>query len=190
MRDDDYLERWEARIKDKKARFGIELPIVDYEDPKLAWKVADEDALAHYLVDFFKAELSPFEIIIEAAAPPIFTVLYAGKTHPPGRRFIEYRVEVEVIDLRTIRPMDVDAIKTSVEKTNRAVVLEEGWEICGIGSQVVDYVQRECFDVLDAPVVRVHQADVPMPYAKNLERAAKPDVGKAIAAVRKVMYLD
>jgi len=99
-------------------------------------------------------------------------------------------INVDVVDLRTIRPMDVDAITTSVRKTNRAVVLEEGWEICGVGAQVVDYIQRECFDDLDAPVVRVHQADVPMPYAKNLERAAKPDAAKAIAAVKKVMYLE
>jgi pyruvate dehydrogenase E1 component beta subunit len=99
-------------------------------------------------------------------------------------------IRVDVVDLRTVRPMDVEAIKASVEKTNRAVVLEEGWELAGIGAQVVDYVQRECFDQLDAPVIRVHQADVPMPYAKNLEKAAKPDVAKTIAAVRKVMYLD
>jgi pyruvate dehydrogenase E1 component beta subunit len=99
-------------------------------------------------------------------------------------------IRVDVVDLRTIRPMDVDAIATSVRKTNRAVVLEEGWEFCGVGSQIVDYVQRECFDDLDAPVVRVHQADVPMPYAKNLEKAAKPDVPKTIAAVKKVMYLE
>ena len=99
-------------------------------------------------------------------------------------------INVDVVDLRTIRPMDVDAITTSVRKTNRAVVLEEGWEICGVGAQVVDYIQRDCFDDLDAPVVRVHQADVPMPYAKNLERAAKPDAAKAIAAVKKVMYLE
>jgi pyruvate dehydrogenase E1 component beta subunit len=99
-------------------------------------------------------------------------------------------IRVDVIDLRTVRPMDVEAITASVRKTNRAVVLEEGWESCGIGAQVVDHIQRECFDDLDAPVVRVHQADVPMPYAKNLERAAKPDVAKAIAAVKKVMYLE
>ena len=99
-------------------------------------------------------------------------------------------VNVEVVDLRTVRPMDVEAIARSVQKTNRAVVLEEGWEICGVGAQVADFVQRECFDDLDAPVLRVHQEDVPMPYAKNLERAAKPDAGKAIAAVRKVMYLE
>jgi pyruvate dehydrogenase E1 component beta subunit len=84
--------------------------------------------------------------------------------------------------------MDVAAIAASVKKTNRAVVLEEGWELAGIGAQVVDYIQRECFDDLDAPVLRVHQADTPMPYAKNLERAAKPDAAKTIAAVKRVMY--
>jgi pyruvate dehydrogenase E1 component beta subunit len=99
-------------------------------------------------------------------------------------------IRLDVVDLRTVRPIDLDAITTSVRKTNRAVVLEEGWELCGVGAQVVDYVQRECFDHLDAPVVRVHQADVPMPYAKSLEKAAKPDLPKTIAAVRKVMYLD
>lgn len=98
-------------------------------------------------------------------------------------------ISVEVVDLRTVRPMDVEAIANSVRKTNRAVVLEEGWEMCGVGAQIVDYIQRDCFDELDAPVVRVHQADVPMPYAKNLERAAKPDVAKTVAAVKRVMYL-
>jgi pyruvate dehydrogenase E1 component beta subunit len=99
-------------------------------------------------------------------------------------------INIDVVDLRTVRPIDVDAIARSVQKTNRAVVLEEGWEICGMGSQVVDFIQRECFDDLDAPVLRVHQEDVPMPYAKNLERAAKPDANKTVAAIKKVMYLD
>jgi pyruvate dehydrogenase E1 component beta subunit len=99
-------------------------------------------------------------------------------------------INIDVIDLRTVRPMDVDAIAESVRKTNRAVVVEEGWELCGVGAQVVDYIQRECFDSLDAPVLRVHQADTPMPYAKNLERAAKPDAQKVTAAVRKVLYLE
>jgi len=98
-------------------------------------------------------------------------------------------IAVDVVDLRTVRPMDVEAIATSVRKTNLAVVLEEGWEMAGIGAQTVDFIQRECFDDLDSPVIRVHQEDVPMPYAKNLERAAKPDAAKAIAAVKKVMYL-
>jgi pyruvate dehydrogenase E1 component beta subunit len=99
-------------------------------------------------------------------------------------------IRADVVDLRTVRPIDVDAIRQSVAKTNRAVVLEEGWEICGMGSQLVDLIQRECFDDLDAPVLRVHQADTPMPYSKNLEKLAKPDAAKTIAAVRQVMYLD
>lgn len=102
----------------------------------------------------------------------------------------EEGINVDVVDLRTVRPIDVEAIASSVSKTNRAVVLEEGWEICGMGAQVVDFIQRECFDDLDAPVVRVHQADVPMPYNKALERAAKPDAAKTIAAVKKVMYIE
>jgi pyruvate dehydrogenase E1 component beta subunit len=99
-------------------------------------------------------------------------------------------IRIDVVDLRTVRPMDTEAIYASVRKTNRCVVLEEGWEVAGIGAQIVDYVQRDCFDELDAPVVRVHQADVPMPYTKSLEKAAKPDVPKAIAAIKKVMYLE
>src|SRR5262249_40635457 len=98
-------------------------------------------------------------------------------------------IEVEGIDLLSLRPIGVETVAASVQKTNRAVMLEEGWEICGIGAQVSDFIQRECFDDLDAPVIRVHQADVPMPYAKNLERAAKPDVAKTIAAVKKVLYV-
>ena len=99
-------------------------------------------------------------------------------------------IAAEIIDLRTLSPMDVDAIASSVSKTNRAVVLEEGWSVAGFGAHVADFVQRECFDDLDAPVLRVHQEDVPMPYAKNLERAAKPDAKKAVAAAKKVLYLE
>ena len=87
-------------------------------------------------------------------------------------------ITVDVVDLRTVRPMDVEAIRTSVRKTNRAVVLEEGWEVAGIGAQVVDYIQRDCFDELDAPVIRVHQADVPMPYAKALEQVGQAGRGE------------
>jgi len=99
-------------------------------------------------------------------------------------------IRAEVIDLLTLRPLDAETLCASVRKTNRAVVVEEGWEICGMGAQIVDYVQRDCFDHLDAPVLRVHQVDVPMPYAKNLERAAKPDAQKTVAAARQVLYLD
>ncbi len=98
-------------------------------------------------------------------------------------------IQAEIVDLRTIRPLDAETVLTSVAKTNRAVVLEDGWPFAGVGAQVVDVIQREAFDLLDAPVLRVTGADVPMPYNKHLERAAKVDAAKAVAAARRVLYL-
>jgi pyruvate dehydrogenase E1 component beta subunit len=102
----------------------------------------------------------------------------------------EHGIEAEVVDLRTIRPLDLATLTESVRKTNRCVVVEEGWPFAGVGAQVVDDLQREAFDHLDAPILRVTQADVPMPYNKHLEKAAKPSPERVIAAVRKVAYLD
>lgn len=102
----------------------------------------------------------------------------------------ELDVSAEVVDLRSIRPLDTDTIIASVQKTNRVVVVEEGWPFCGVGAQVVDEVQRRAFDSLDSPIVRVTGADVPMPYNKKLERAAKPNPDAVIAAVKQVAYLD
>ncbi|MGH7613192.1 MAG: pyruvate dehydrogenase complex E1 component subunit beta [Gemmatimonadales bacterium] len=99
-------------------------------------------------------------------------------------------VAADVVDLRSLRPLDEHAILASVAKTNRAVVVEEGWPNCGVGAQVVDIIQRDAFDQLDAPVLRVTQADVPMPYNKHLERLAKPSLEKVVAAARRVLYLD
>jgi pyruvate dehydrogenase E1 component beta subunit len=97
-------------------------------------------------------------------------------------------VAAEVLDLRTIRPLDTEAVLRSVSKTHRCVVVEEGWPFAGVGAQVVDTIQREAFDELDAPVLRVTGADVPMPYNKQLEKAAKPDSAKVVSAVNKVLY--
>ena len=97
-------------------------------------------------------------------------------------------VNAEVVDLRTLRPLDVDTILESVKKTNRAVYLEEGWSYVGVGAQIVSLIQEEAFDYLDAPILRITQADVPMPYAKNLEQIAKPAAKHVIEAVNKVMY--
>lgn len=97
-------------------------------------------------------------------------------------------IDAEVLDLRSLRPLDVEAILRTVHKTNRAVYLEEGWPYAGVGAQVVSILMEEAFDDLDAPVLRVTQADVPMSYAKNLEKLAKPDVGRVIQAVNEVLY--
>jgi pyruvate dehydrogenase E1 component beta subunit len=97
-------------------------------------------------------------------------------------------VEVEVVDPRTLRPLDEDLIFDSVRKTNRCVVVEEGWRYAGFGAEIADRVQRECFDDLDAPVIRVTAADVPMPYAKTLETAFLPQPDRVVDAVHKVLY--
>ena len=97
-------------------------------------------------------------------------------------------ISVEVVDLRTLRPLDVDAILASVRKTNRVVYVEEGWSYVGVGAQIVSLIQEEAFDHLDAPVLRVTQADVPMPYAKNLEQLAKPSAQRVIDACNRVLY--
>lgn len=97
-------------------------------------------------------------------------------------------IDAEVLDLRSLRPLDVDSVLASVRKTNRAVYLEEGWAFSGIGAQVAATIQEEAFDDLDAPILRVAQADVPMPYAKNLEQIAKPTVQRVVETCRRVLY--
>ncbi len=98
-------------------------------------------------------------------------------------------VEVDVIDLRTVRPFDRDMIRESVKRTNRAVVVEEGWPFASVGASISEWISRELFDWLDAPVERVHQRDIPMPYAFNLEAASLPDADGIADAIRRACYL-
>lgn len=99
-------------------------------------------------------------------------------------------VSCEVIDPRTIRPLDIVTIIESVRKTNRVVVVEESHPFCGVGVEISQEITERAFDYLDAPVKRVSGADVPMPYAKNLEDLAIPNVEQIVAAVREVAYLE
>jgi len=97
-------------------------------------------------------------------------------------------INAEVIDLRTIRPLDKQAVIDSVRKTNRCVTVEEGWSICGIGSEISAILMQDAFDYLDAPVMRVTGKDVPMPYAANLEKLALPSAADVVEAVKTVTY--
>jgi pyruvate dehydrogenase E1 component beta subunit len=97
-------------------------------------------------------------------------------------------IEAEVIDLRSLRPLDTATIVESVKKTNRLVSLEEGWPVCGIGSEMAAIMMEQAFDWLDAPVARVTGKDVPMPYAANLERLAIPQAEDVVEAAKKVCY--
>jgi pyruvate dehydrogenase E1 component beta subunit len=102
----------------------------------------------------------------------------------------ELNISIEVIDPRTIKPMDYDLIVESVKKTNRLVIVEEGWPFAGVGAQISHEVSSRAFDYLDAPVERVTQEDVPLPYAHELEIRSLPSVDKIRAAVNKVLYRD
>ncbi|HEX6739911.1 MAG TPA: pyruvate dehydrogenase complex E1 component subunit beta [Vicinamibacteria bacterium] len=97
-------------------------------------------------------------------------------------------IEAEVVDPRTLRPLDDEPIFESVRKTGRCVVVEEGWLMAGFGAEITSRVQRECFDALDAPILRVTAADVPMPYSKMLEKAYLPQPEKIVDAVHQVLY--
>jgi pyruvate dehydrogenase E1 component beta subunit len=96
-------------------------------------------------------------------------------------------IDVEVVDLRSLRPMDTETIVKSVKKTNHLVTVEEAWASCGIGAEVSARVMEEAFDWLDAPVLRVSGKDVPMPYAANLEQLALPQVSDIVEAVKTVI---
>ncbi len=98
-------------------------------------------------------------------------------------------IEVEIIDLRTLRPLDMAPVIASVKKTNRLVVVEEGWRSFGIGAEISSRVTEQAFDYLDAPVRRVAQAEVPLPYNRRLEQLALPQVEDVVNAVKDVMYL-
>ena len=97
-------------------------------------------------------------------------------------------IDAEVLDLRTLRPLDREAVLNSLAKTNRLVIVEEGWPVCSIASEVMAICMEDGFDHLDAPVLRVCDEDVPLPYAANLEKAAIIDAARIAAAVRKVCY--
>jgi pyruvate dehydrogenase E1 component beta subunit len=103
-------------------------------------------------------------------------------------KLAEDGIEADVLDLRSLRPLDVDAILATVAKTNRVVLVEEGWPFGGITTTIAALIQEEAFDHLDAPILRVTQADVPMPYAKQLEKIAKPSVELVIEKVNQVLY--
>ena len=114
---------------------------------------------------------------------PYYTVMEAAE------RLAADGIELDVIDPRTLRPLDEELMLASVRKTNRCVVVHEHWPYGGPGAQIVDVIQREAFDYLDAPVLRVAGLDVPMPYASNLEDLVLPTVDRVVEAVRRVSYL-
>lgn len=122
------------------------------------------------------------------------TIVSFGKmlprvVQPAVEELTKEGIEVDLINLRSVRPIDYEAIITSVKKTNRLVVVEEAWPLASISSELAYNVQRNAFDYLDAPVVRITSADVPLPYGPTLIQAALPNVERVVKAVKEVMYI-
>jgi pyruvate dehydrogenase E1 component beta subunit len=127
-----------------------------------------------------KREGSDVTIICYAQTVPLALVA--------AEKLEEEDISAEIIDLRSIKPLDLPAILTSVSKTHRVVIVEQDRPFCGVGAEVCYRIQKESFDELDAPIMRVSQEDVPMPYNERLEKAVLPSADKLIAAVKKVCY--
>jgi len=97
-------------------------------------------------------------------------------------------IQAEVVDPRTLRPLDLTTLAASAKKTGKVVIVEEGWPFAGLGAQIAESLYRRVFDYLDGPIVRVTGRDAPMPYARNLEDAAIPDANQVVAAAHQVLY--
>ncbi|MHC3127787.1 pyruvate dehydrogenase [Brevundimonas sp. GN22] len=148
--------------------YGLEFDVPDVED---------------YVVPIGKAKVrrEGTDVTITAHSRMVGFALQAAE------KLAEEGISAEVVDLRTLRPLDHETIVESVKKTNRLVSAEEGWGSMGVGAEVVARVIEHAFDYLDAPPLRVHQEDVPLPYAANLEALSLPGVDKIVAAVKQVM---
>jgi len=159
-------------------------PVVFIEGETLyntTWEVPEGE----HLVPFGQADVkrTGSDITLIAWSKMVWTCLDAAKA------LAEDGIEAEVVDVRSLRPLDVDTLATSVSKTGRCVIVEVGWPVAGFGAELAYQVQKQCMDMLDAPIERVTSDDVPMPYAKNLEDEVQPQVKDVVAAVKRALYL-
>ena len=159
-------------------------PIIFLENEILYGTSADVPTSADWVVPIGKARIARpgKDVTIVSFARGMYYALEAAET------LAKDGIDAEVIDLRTLRPLDIPTIIASVKKTNRLVTVEEAWPVCSIGSEICSRVAFEAFDYLDAPPTKVSGADVPMPYAANLEKLALPNAALVIEAVKAVLY--
>jgi pyruvate dehydrogenase E1 component beta subunit len=160
-------------------------PVVFIEGETLynsTWEVPDGE----HLIPLGKGDIKRAgkDITLIAWSKMVWTCMDAAK------QLAGDGIECEVVDPRTLRPLDIELLTTSVKKTGRCVIVENGWPVAGFGAEVAYQIQRHCMDSLDAPVERVTSDDVPMPYAKNLEDEVQPQVKDVVAAVRRALYLE
>ena len=167
-----------------KAAIRTDDPVVFLENELLYGHQFDVPQLDDYVLPIGKAR-------VMRAGKDVTLVSYSigvGLALQAAETLAGEGIDAEVIDLRTLRPLDKAAVLTSLAKTNRVVVVEEGWPTCSIASEIMAICMEEGFDDLDAPVLRVTNEDVPMPYAANLEKLALINAADVVAAVKAVTY--
>jgi len=167
-----------------KAAIRSEDPVVFLENELLYGRTFEVPALDDYVLPIGKARImrEGKDVTIVSYSIGVGLALEAAET------LAGEGIDAEVIDLRTLRPLDKATVLKSLKKTNRMVVVEEGWATCSISSEIVAIAMEEGFDDLDAPVLRVANEDVPLPYAANLEKLALINADKIVGAVKKVTY--
>ena len=169
-----------------KAAIRCEDPVVFLENELVYGKTFELPELDDHVLPIGKAR-----IVREGSDVTIVSYsIGVGYSLEAAEKLAEEGIEAEVIDLRTLRPLDRDTILESLAKTNRLVIAEEGWPTCSISSEVIALCMEDGFDHLDAPVLRVCNEDVPLPYAANLEKLALIDASRIVAAVKKVCYVE
>jgi len=169
-----------------KAAIRCEDPVVFLENELVYGRSFDVPDVDDYVLPIGKARImrEGTDVTIVAYSIAVGLALEAAD------ELADEGIDAEVIDLRTLRPLDREAILTSLAKTNRLVIAEEGWPTCSIASEVMAICMEDGFDHLDAPVTRVCDEDVPLPYAANLEKLALIDTPRIVAAAKKVCYRD
>jgi pyruvate dehydrogenase E1 component beta subunit len=169
-----------------KAAIRCEDPVVFLENELVYGRSFDVPDMDDYVLPIGKARImrEGSDVTIVAYSIAVGLALEAAE------ELADEGIDAEVIDLRTLRPLDKEAILTSLAKTNRLVIAEEGWPTCSIASEVIAICMEDGFDHLDAPVLRVTDEDVPLPYAANLEKLALIDTPRIVKAAKKVCYRD
>jgi pyruvate dehydrogenase E1 component subunit beta len=173
----DYKGLLKAAIRDPN-------PVIFLENEVLYGHTGEVPKLDDYVIPIGKARLvrgGAHVTIISWSNGMTYALKAADELAKEG-------IEAEIIDVRTLRPLDTDTIVASVKKTGRAVTVEEGWQQSGVGAEIAARIMEHAFDYLDAPVARVSGKDVPMPYAANLEKLALPSVAEVVAAAKAVCY--
>jgi pyruvate dehydrogenase E1 component beta subunit len=159
-------------------------PVIVLENEIVYGRTFPVPRLDEYLVPIGKARVVKrgSHVTLVAHSISVGTIIEAAE------RLAAEGIDAELIDLRSLRPLDIETIIESVKKTNRLVTVEQGWPICSIGSEISSQVVERAFDYLDAPPVKITGRDVPMPYAANLEKLALPNVDDVVAAAKAVLY--